>query len=160
MNKVVDELLKQYPFIGDDIRREQAELNRYIELKEQLKDMSTIVYSNPLHAQCLDGLPHGTDTGDPTGNLAIKNSIGYIKLRDKYQDKINEQVAKINELIDRQKWLDKAYASLTPEERAVVCLLYNEQYSERRVAKMMYKGSRYKLVKVANEAKHKIKGII
>ena len=98
-------------------------------------------------------MPHGHDVADKTYE-AVERVI------DLYQTKIDEQVAKINELIDRQKWLDKAFASLTPEERAVVCLLYNEQYSERRVAKMMYQGSRYKLLKVADEAKRKIKRMI
>jgi len=147
MKNAIDEILKSYPFIGDDIRREQATLNEYIALQVEARDT--------LKGQALTDMPHMPDgnTSDPTAD-AIERVI------DKYQDKINEQVAKINDLIDRQKWLDKAYASLTPEERAVVCLLYNEQYSERRVAKMMYKGSRYKLVKVADEAKLKIKRII
>lgn len=147
MNKAIDEILKQYPFIGDDIRREQATLNEYIQLQIDARDT--------LKGQALTDMPHMPDgnTSDPTAD-AVERVI------DKYQDKINEQVAKINELIDRQKWLDKALASLTPEERAVVCLLYNEQYSERRVAKMMYQGSRYKLLKVADEAKRKIKRMI
>ena len=144
MNKVIDELLKQYPFIGDDIRREQDKLNEYIQLQQEARDT--------LKGQTLADMPHMPEgnTSDPTAD-AVERVI------DKYQDKINEQVAKINELIDRQKWLDKAFETLTPEERAVVYLLYDEQYSERRVAKMMYKGSRYKLAKVAEEAKRKIK---
>lgn len=147
MNKAIEEILKQYPFIGDDIRREQGKLNEYIQLQQEARDT--------LKGQTLTDMPHMPDgnTSDPTAD-AVERVI------DKYQDKINEQVAKINELIDRQKWLDKAFASLTPEERAVVCLLYNEQYSERRVAKMMYQGSRYKLLKVADEAKRKIKRMI
>ena len=147
MNKVIDELLKQYPFIGDDMRREQDKLNEYIQLQQEARDT--------LKGQTLTGMPHMPEgnTSDPTAD-AVERVI------DEYQDKINEQVAKINDLIDRQKWLDKAFASLTPEERAVVCLLYNEQYSERRVAKMMYPGSRYKLLKVADEAKRKIKRMI
>lgn len=147
MNKAIENILKQYPFIGDDIRREQDKLNKYIQLQIDARDT--------LKGQALTDMPHMPDgnTSDPTAD-AVERVI------DKYQDKINEQVAKINELIDRQKWLDKALASLTPEERAVVCLLYNEQYSERRVAKMMYQGSRYKLLKVADEAKRKIKRMI
>lgn len=147
MNKAIEDILKQYPFIGDDIRREQGKLNEYIQLQQEARDT--------LKGQTLTDMPHMPDgnTSDPTAD-AVERVI------DKYQDKINEQVAKINELIDRQKWLDKAYASLTPEERAVVCLLYNEQYSERRVAKIMYQGSRYKLSKVVNEAVLKIKRII
>lgn len=147
MKKAIDEILKQYPFIGDDIRREQGKLNEYIQLQQEARDT--------LKGQTLTDMPHMPDgnTSDPTAD-AVERVI------DKYQDKINEQVAKINDLIDRQKWLDKAYASLTPEERAVICLLYNEQYSERRVAKIMYQGSRYKLSKVVNEAVLKIKRII
>jgi len=144
MNKAIEEILKQYPFIGDDIRREQGKLNEYIQLQQEARDT--------LKGQALTDMPHMPEgnTSDPTAD-AVERVI------DKYQDKINEQVAKINELIDRQKWLDKAFEKLTPEERAVVYLLYDEQYSERRVAKMMYKGSRYKLAKVAEEAKRKIK---
>jgi len=144
MNKAIEDILKQYPFIGDDIRREQDKLNEYIQLQIDARDT--------LKGQALTDMPHMPEgnTSDPTAD-AVERVI------DKYQDKINEQVAKINELIDRQKWLDKAFETLTPEERAVVYLLYDEQYSERRVAKMMYKGSRYKLAKVAEEAKRKIK---
>jgi len=145
MNKAIEDILKQYPFIGDDIRREQATLNDYIQRQQEARET--------LKAANNDGMPHGYDVADKTYE-AVERVI------DLYQTKIDEQVAKINELIDRQKWLDKAFASLTPEERAVVCLLYNEQYSERRVAKMMYQGSRYKLLKVADEAKRKIKRMI
>ena len=145
MNKAIEDILKQYPFIGDDIRREHATLNDYIQRQQEARET--------LKAANNDGMPHGYDVADKTYE-AVERVI------DLYQTKIDEQVAKINELIDRQKWLDKAFASLTPEERAVVCLLYNEQYSERRVAKMMYQGSRYKLLKVADEAKRKIKRMI
>jgi nicotinate-nucleotide pyrophosphorylase len=145
MNKAIDEILKQYPFIGEDIRREQATLNDYIQRQQEARET--------LKAANNDGMPHGYDVADKTYE-AVEKVI------DCYQAKIDEQVSKINDLIDRQKWLDKAYASLTPEERAVVCLLYNEQYSERRVAKIMYQGSRYKLSKVVNEAVLKIKRII
>ena len=147
MNKAIDEILKQYPFIGDDIRREQGKLNEYIQLQQEARDT--------LKGQTLTDMPHM-----PDGNISDQTLQAVEKVIDCYQAKIDEQVAKINELIDRQKWLDKAFASLTPEERAVVCLLYNEQYSERRVAKMMYQGSRYKLLKVADEAKRKIKRMI
>ena len=147
MNKAIDEILKQYPFIGEDIQKAQKELNRYIELQQEARD--------PLKAQTVSDTPHM-----PEGNISDQTLQAVEKVIDCYQAKIDEQVAKINELIDRQKWLDKAFASLTPEERAVVCLLYNEQYSERRVAKMMYQGSRYKLLKVADEAKRKIKRMI
>ena len=147
MNKAIDEILKQYPFIGDDIRREQAKLNEFIKLQQDARD--------PLKAQTLSDMPH-----TPEGNISDQTLQAVEKVIDCYQAKIDEQVKKINELIDRQKWLDKAFASLTPEERAVICLLYNEQYSERRVAKIMYQGSRYKLSKVLNEAILKIKHII
>lgn len=147
MKKAIDEILKQYPFIGDDIRREQAKLNEYIQLQQEARD--------PLKAQTLSDMPHM-----PEGNTSDQTLQAIEKVIDYYRAKIDEQVAKINELIDRQKWLDKAFASLTPEERAVICLLYNEQYSERRVAKIMYQGSRYKLLKVADEAKRKIKRMI
>lgn len=147
MNKAIEDILKQYPFIGDDIRREQDKLNEYIALQINARD--------PLKAQTISRAPHM-----PEGNVSDQTIRAIEKVIDYYQTKIDEQVKKINALINRQKWLDKAYANLTPEERIVVCLLYNEQYSERRVAKMMYQGSRYKLLKVADEAKRKIKRMI
>ena len=147
MNKAIDEMLKQYPFIGADIQREQATLNEYIALQIKARD--------PLKAQTLSDMPHMPDgnTSDPTAD-AVERVI------DKYQEKIDEQVTKINELIDRQKWLDKAYASLTEDERRIVCLRYNDRWATwdimRRMGMKQYKS----FYKVLNSAKQKIKKIM
>ena len=78
---------------------------------------------------------------------------------DKYQDKINEQVAKINDLIDRQKWLDKAYATLTEDERRIVCLRYNDRWATwdimRRMGIKKY-NTFYKILDSAREKVNKI----
>jgi DNA-directed RNA polymerase specialized sigma subunit len=147
MNKAIDEILKQYPFIGDDIRREQGKLNEYIQLQQEARDT--------LKAQTLSDMPHMPDgnTSDPTAD-AVERVI------DKYQDKINEQVAKINELIDRQKWLDKAFADLTEDERRIVYLRYNERWQTWKIMHKMGILDRRTYYKILDSAKDKIKKIM
>jgi len=147
MNKVIDELLKQYPFIGDDIRREQDKLNEYIQLQQEARDT--------LKGQTLADMPHMPEgnTSDPTAD-AVERVI------DKYQDKINEQVAKINELIDRQKWLDKAFAGLTEDERRIVYLRYNERWRTGQIMRRLGIQKRDTFYKILDSAKDKIKRIM
>lgn len=161
MKNAIDEILKQYPFIGDDIRREQDKLNNYIALLEDLKNtnLPDDVY-NQLEAQCIDGMPRGTGIGDVTGNSAVKIANGDIILRERYQDKINEQVSKINGLIDRQKWLDKAYASLTEDERRIVCLRYNDRWRTWDIMQRMGIKKHDTFYKILDSAKQKIKKIM
>ncbi len=147
MNKAIDEILKQYPFIGDDIRREQATLNEYIQLQIDARDT--------LKGQTLTDMPHMPDgnTSDPTCD-AVERVI------DKYQEKIDEQVDKINELIDRQKWLDKAYASLTEDERRIVCLRYNDRWQTWKIMTRLGILDRRTFYKILDSAKDKIKKIM
>jgi DNA-directed RNA polymerase specialized sigma subunit len=147
VNKAIDEILKQYPFIGDDIRREQGKLNEYIQLQQEARDT--------LKGQALTDMPHMPEgnTSDPTAD-AVERVI------DKYQDKINEQVAKINDLIDRQKWLDKAYAGLTEDERRIVYLRYNERWAARRIMRRLGILDRRTFYKILDSAKDKIKKIM
>ena len=147
MNKAIDDILKQYPFIGDDIRREQGKLNEFISLQQEARDT--------LKGRALTDMPHMPDgnTSDPTAD-AVERVI------DKYQAKIDEQVTKINELIDRQKWLDKAYASLTEDERRVVCLRYNERWQTWKIMRRMGILDREEFYRLLNSAKDKIKKIM
>ena len=147
MNKAIDELLKQYPFLGDDIRREQATLNEYIQLQIDARDT--------LKGQVLTDMPHMPDgnTSDPTAD-AVERVI------DKYQEKINEQVAKINELIDRQKWLDKAYASLTEDERRIVCLRYNDRWATWDIMRRMGIKKYNTFYKILDSARDKVNKIM
>lgn len=144
MNKAIEDILKQYPFIGDDIRREQATLNDYIQRQQEARET--------LKAANNDGLPHGYDVADKTYE-AVERVI------DCYQAKIDEQVAKINELIDRQKWLDKAFASLTEDERRIVYLRYNERWQTWKIMHRMgieHKNTFYKILDSAKEKINKI----
>lgn len=147
MNKAIEDILKQYPFIGDDIRREQAKLNEYIQLQQEARDT--------LKGQALTDMPHMPDgnTSDPTCD-AVERVI------DKYQDKINEQVAKINELMNRQKWLDKAYASLTEDERRIVTLRYNERWATWQIMRRMGIKKYNTFYKILDSAKDKISKIM
>ncbi len=144
MNKAIDEILKQYPFIGDDIRREQDKLNEYIQLQQEARET--------LKAANNDGMPHGYDVADKTYE-AVEKVI------DCYQAKIDEQVKKINELIDRQKWLDKAFAGLTEDERRIVYLRYNERWQTWKIMRRMgieHKNTFYKILDSAKEKINKI----
>lgn len=147
MNKAIEDILKQYPFIGDDIRREQDKLNEYIALQINARD--------PLKAQTLSHAPHmpGGNTPDQTLQ-AIERVIDY------YQAKIDEQVKKINELIDRQKWLDKALAGLTEDERRIVYLRYNERWRTWQIMRRLGIQKRDTFYKILDSAKDKIKKIM
>ena len=145
MNKAIEDILKQYPFIGDDIRREQATLNDYIQRQQEARET--------LKAANNDGMPHGHDVADKTYE-AVERVI------DLYQTKIDEQVAKINELIDRQKWLDKAFADLTEDERRIVYLRYNERWQTWKIMRRMGIMDRRTYYKILDSAKDKIKKIM
>ena len=145
MNKAIDEILKQYPFIGDDIRREQDKLNEYIQLQQEARDT--------LKSRNIDGIPHGTDVSDAT-YAAVE------KLVDVYQQKIDACVAKINELLDLKKWLDKAYASLTEDERRIVYLRYDERWQTWKIMRRMGIMDRRTYYKILDTAKDKIKKIM
>ena len=145
MNKAIDEILKQYPFIGDDIRREQDKLNEYIQLQQEARDT--------LKSRNIDGIPHGTDVSDAT-YAAVE------KLVDVYQQKIDACVAKINELLDLKKWLDKAYASLTEDERRIVYLRYDERWQTWKIMRRMGIMDRRTYYKILDSAKDKIKKIM
>ena len=147
MNKAIEDILKQYPFIGDDIRREQATLNEYIRLQQEARD--------PLKAQTLSDMPHM-----PDGNVSDQTLQAVEKVIDCYQAKIDEQVKKINELIDRQKWLDKAYASLTEDERRIVCLRYNDRWKTYDIMQRMGIKKDKTFYKILDSAKDKIKRIM
>lgn len=145
MNKAIDEILKQYPFIGDDIRREQATLNDYIQRQQEARET--------LKAANNDGMPHWYDVADKTYE-AVERVI------DLYQTKIDEQVAKINELLDRKKWLDKAFAGLTEDERRIVYLRYNERWQTWKIMRRMGILDREKFYRLLNSAKDKVKKIM
>jgi len=147
MKNAIDEILKQYPFIGDDIQREQDKLNEYIALQIKARD--------PLKAQTLTGMPHM-----PEGNISDQTLQAVEKVIDCYQAKIDEQVKKINELIDRQKWLDKAYASLTEDERWIVCLRYNDRWQTWKIMRRLGIMDRRTFYKILDSAKDKIKKIM
>lgn len=147
MNKAIEDILKQYPFIGDDIRREQDKLNEYIALQINARD--------PLKAQTLSDMPHM-----PEGNISDQTLQAVEKVIDCYQAKIDEQVKKINELIDRQKWLDKAFADLTEDERRIVYLRYNERWRTGQIMRRLGIQKRDTFYKILDSAKDKIKKIM
>ena len=143
MNKV-DEILKQYPYIGEDIQKAQREINRYIDLQQEAR--------NPLKAQALTGMPHDSGVSDQTYNAIVK-------LIDVYQTEIDKYVAEVNELITLQKWLDKAFTALTEDERRT---LYQKYDQHMAIGKIAYTGRmcRDTVYKILDSAKEKIKKIV
>lgn len=144
MNKVIDDILKQYPYIGEDIQKAQKEINRYIELQQEAR--------NPLKGQALTGMPHDSGVSDQTYN-AIE------RIMDLYQAEIDKYVAEVNELITLQKWLDKAFTTLTEDERRV---LYQKYDQHMAIGKIAYNGRmcRDTIYKILDSAKDKIKRIV
>ena len=90
MKKAIDEILKQYPFIMDEVRELQTRLNEYIALQAETRDT--------LRAMPVDKQPGGTDPSDQTYGAVEK-------LIDTYQAEIDLCVAKINELLDLFQFL-------------------------------------------------------
>lgn len=144
MNKAIDDILKQYPYIGEDIQKAQKEINRYIELQQEAR--------NPLKGQALTGMPHGYGVSDTTGN-AVERLI------DRYQEEINKHVQDVNKLLDLKKWLDKAFSTLNEDERRLLYLMYNERFSIRRIGSIA-KCGRYQAQKIIDEAKEKVSKIV
>jgi hypothetical protein len=101
----------------------------------------------------VDKQPGGTDPSDQTYEAVEK-------LIDTYQAEIDACVAKINELLDLKKWLDKAYASLTEDERRIVCLRYNERWQTWKIMHRMGILDRRTFYKILDSAKDKIKKIM
>lgn len=115
----IQEILRQYPFITEDIQDLQKELNKFLDMQEDLRQRS-------IKAQHITDMPHGTGVGD---NVLDKVII----LFDNYQQKIDNLAEQINELLDRKKWLDKAYAELNDTERRVLLMKYNKNLSYRKI---------------------------
>lgn len=145
MNKAIDDILKQYPYIGEDIQKAQKEINRYIELQQEAK--------NPLKGQALTGMPHDSGVSDQTYN-AIE------KIMDLYQAEINELSAKVNELLDRKKWLDKAYTTLTEDERRILYLRYDERWQTWKIMQRLGIEEKHKFYRLLDSAKEKINKIM
>lgn len=144
MNKAIEDILKQYPYISEDIQKLQAELNRYIELQQEAR--------NPLKAQTIDGMPHGTGISDKTYEAVEK-------IIDLYQTEIDKLAVKINALIDRKTRLEKAFAELTEDERRILYLRYDERWQTRKIMRRMgieHKNTFYKILDSAKEKINKI----
>lgn len=142
----VEEILKKYPYISEDIQKLQAELNRYIALQEEAR--------NPLKGQALTGMPHGYGTGNQTLDAVEK-------LIDRYQAEIDKCAAEINKLLDLKKWLDKAFDELSENERRVIYLKYDKGLSINKIPYTLHwKCGRDKIYQTLDDAKAKIRRII
>ena len=145
INKI-DEILKQYPYITEDIQKYQNELNRYIELQKEAR--------NPLKSQVMTGMPHSSGISDQTFEHVEK-------IIDLYQKEIDKYVNKINELLELKRKLDKAMLELSEEEKRIIYLRYDRGLSINKIPYMLkWKCGRDKVYKIMGEAQEKIKKII
>lgn len=121
----IHEILKQYPYISEDIRDNQDKLNMYIELKKQAR--------NTLKGQELTGMPHGEGTSDTTYNAVEK-------IIDRYQTEIDHYTYAINDLLDLKRKMDTAVSTLSYDERKILFLKYERDMSLRKIGYCIHKG--------------------
>lgn len=143
----VEEILKKYPYISEDIHKEQEELNKYILLQHEAR--------NTLKGQALSGMPHTSGISDQTYSAVEK-------IIDRYQEVIDKHTANINELLDQKKWLDKAFSEITEDERRIIYQYYNYDnngISIREMAKRWHK-SREDIKSMVGFAVERIKRIV
>lgn len=140
----IDELLKYYPHIGEDIQEEQHELNKYISLQAEAR--------NPLKSTNIDGMPHNGGVSDRTYQQVEK-------IIDRYQTEIDESIKNINNLLDTKKWLDKALSQLSRGEYELIKQYYWERMSIRNMAKQR-KCSRDQVKSMINFTCERIKKVI
>jgi RNA polymerase sigma factor (sigma-70 family) len=141
----IQDVLKQYPFIQDDMRDIQKEMYVWQEMQEDLRQRA-------LKAQVYSDMPHSTDVGNPT----LEKTIAII---DKYQENINECIRKLDELDKLKKWLDKAYTELPEQESRVLKMYYNKNMSLNKIGECIRK--RWNTVRsILQEAERKVKNII
>jgi DNA-directed RNA polymerase specialized sigma subunit len=119
----IDEILKQYPYIADDIRTLQNKLNQYIALQADAR--------NTLKGQALDGMPHSTGINDST-----YKAVERLATKD-YQGIIDNTIKQINALIDRKKRLDEAIKTLTEDEKRIVHLRYFDRWQTWKVMRRL-----------------------
>ncbi len=146
MKKKIDDILKQYPYICEDIQSAQQELNKYIALQEEARD--------PLKAQTLTDMPHL-----PAGNTSDRTYQQVEKIIDRYQTEIDESIKKINNLLDEKKWIDKALNELSRGEYEMIKQYFWEQMSIRFMARER-KCSRDQLKNMINFTCERIKKVI
>jgi len=140
----VEEILKQYPNIGEDIKKAQTKLNEFIALQQEAR--------NPLKAQTISDEPHTSGLSDQTYNAVLK-------IIDRYQSEIDKYTSEINNILDRKKWLDKAFTMVTEDERRLLYMRYDKSVHISKIAYTMRRGRPY-IYKMLDEAKNKIKKIM
>ena len=140
----IEEILKQYPCFGEDIKDAQSKLNMYITLQQEAR--------NPLKAQAISSEPHGTGISDQTYNAVEK-------IIDRYQNEIDKCIQDINNTLDTKKWLDKAFTELTEMERRIIYMRYDKGININKMPYYLHCG-RNAIYKILDDAKAKIRRII
>lgn len=108
----IREILKEYPYIDEEIKKLNKKMNGYLEMKEETR--------NTLKAQKLSHEPHGTGVSNITLNAVEK-------IMDKYEEEIKICVSKINDLFIIKQKLDVLISQLTVDERRLIYMYYDER---------------------------------
>lgn len=139
--KVIEDILKKYPFIADDIKDAQEQLNKYIALQEEAR--------NPLKAQVIDGMPHQTGISDQT-YTAVERMV------DTFQECIDYYAEEIDRLTNLQKQLREAFTTLTEDEWRILYLRFNKRLQVRKIQHKMGIVEGKTFYKILNRAYAKI----
>lgn len=125
----IENILYLYPDIPERVQKLNAELNMIM--------LSRNESYNTLKAVQITDMPHGTGTGDPTGDAVSR----MIDKADASAQKIIEQ---INTLLDYKTELDYILNSgfLDYNERRYIELRYFDRYNKKRIPDIMYYSSR------------------
>jgi RinA family phage transcriptional activator len=100
----IERLLRNYPFISEDIDRLQKELEDWQSKKNTMYGIKTAAPT---------GLPPSGEIQDPTYQTAME-------IIDKYQKEIDRLFDRIKTLFDNQMTVNTLLARLTREERYVI----------------------------------------
>jgi len=106
----IQKMLKLYPYTGKNVFEWNRDLNCFIATSMTTRDSQKM----------LDGMPHGTDTSDPTGEtvLCIQQNLVEI-LEELLKSSEHVKTMTIDALQFKRK-VDAQYMELEPEERRVI----------------------------------------
>lgn len=120
----VRKLLRRWGKIADEIETVEDQI------KTICDEIDTV---DNLHAQGLDGLPHGTDVGRPTERTAVAK----ITLAERYQDRLAELNRKLEDLDRFRERIEDALLFTMPDDEYVIRLKYIDGLTFEQIADKM-----------------------
>jgi DNA-directed RNA polymerase specialized sigma subunit len=142
----IEEILKKYPFIGEDRQRIQRKIREEQEIQEEYRQCT-------VKAQVITDMPSAHGTSNRTLETVIK-------LCDGCQSNIDKYILELKELEKLQEWLDNSFATLTEDERRIIYLRYDERWQVWRIMQRLGIMDRCKFYRIIDSAKEKIRKIL